>query len=121
LIDIDAPDARQKYVEQRARETYIASICQSEAAFDLSVAAQHQKPIKEDVIALNKRLKWQVEHLNRELTYISLDISTAKLFVFVDGSFANNKDYSSQIEYEIILANETTKNDEFTINENLIH
>jgi hypothetical protein len=26
------------------------------------------------------------------------------LFVFVDGSFANNKDLSSQIGYEIILA-----------------
>jgi hypothetical protein len=73
------------------------------------------------VIALNKRLKWQVEHLDRGLTYISLDVSTAKLFVFVDGSFANNKDYSSQIGYEIILANETTENDEFTINGNLIH
>jgi hypothetical protein len=26
LIDIDAPDTKQKYVEQRARKTYIASI-----------------------------------------------------------------------------------------------
>jgi hypothetical protein len=121
LIDIDAPDARQKYVEQRARGTYIASIYQPKAAFDLSVTAQHQKPTKKDVITLNKRLKWQIEHLNRELTYISLNVSTAKLFVFVDGSFANNKDYNSQIRYEIILANETTKNDEFTINGNLIH
>ena len=48
-------------------------------------------------------------------------MSTAKLFVFVDGSFANNKDFSSQIGYEIIFANETTGNDEFTINRNLIH
>jgi hypothetical protein len=57
LIDIDIPDTRQKYVEQRARKTYIASIYQSEAAFDLSIATQHQEPIKKDVIALNKRLK----------------------------------------------------------------
>jgi hypothetical protein len=33
-----------------------------------------------------------------------------KLFVFVDGSFANNKDFSSQIGYVIILANETSAN-----------
>jgi hypothetical protein len=46
------------------------------------------------MIVLNKRLKWQIEHLNRGLTYILLDVSTAKLFVFVDGSFANNKDYN---------------------------
>ena len=49
-----------------------------------------------------------------------------KLFVFVDGSFANNKDFSSQIGYLIILANETinkTANgiDEFIIKGNLIH
>jgi hypothetical protein len=50
-----------------------------------------------------------------------LNILTVKLFVFIDGSFANNKDYSSQIGYEIILANETIKNDEFIINGNLIH
>ena len=70
---------------------------------------------------MNKRLKWQLEHLNRGLTYIPLDISTAKLFIFIDGSFANNKDFSSQIGYEIIIANETAKNDEFTINGNLLH
>jgi hypothetical protein len=50
-----------------------------------------------------------------------LDLSTAKLFVFVDGSFANNKDFSSQIGYEIILANESMENDEFKITGNLIH
>jgi hypothetical protein len=95
LIDIDASDTRQKYVEQRAHKTYIALIYQSKAAFDLSIAAQYQELIKEDVITLNKRLKWQLEYLNRGLTYILLNVSTAKLFVFVDGSFANNKDYNS--------------------------
>jgi hypothetical protein len=62
-----------------------------------------------------------MENLNRGLTYILLDILTAKLFIFINGSFANNKDYSSQIRYEIILANETIKNDEFIINGNLIY
>jgi len=47
--------------------------------------------------------------------------SLAKLFVFVDGSFANNKDFSSQIGYLIILANEMDFIDEFTIEGNLIH
>jgi hypothetical protein len=73
------------------------------------------------VIILNKRLKWQLKYFNRRLTYISLNVLTTKLFVFVDGSFANNKDYSSQIGYEIIFANEIIKNDKFTINGNLIY
>ena len=37
LIDINAMDFKQRYVEQRARGVYITSICQSEAVFDLSV------------------------------------------------------------------------------------
>jgi hypothetical protein len=112
---------RQQYIEQRARGAYIASICQPEAAYDLSVAAQHQNPNKDDVATLNKRLQWQMEHLGRGITYIPLELATAKLFVFVDGSFANNKDLSSQIGYVIILANEMAGLDEFTIRGNLIH
>jgi hypothetical protein len=53
--------------------------------------------------------------------YIALDLATTKLYVFVDGSFANNKDLSSQIGYELVLANETTQNEQFEITGNLIH
>jgi hypothetical protein len=60
-------------------------------------------------------------HIDRGIKYIALDLPTAKLFVFVDRSFANNKDFSSQIGYEIILANETTHNEEFDLTGNLIH
>jgi hypothetical protein len=122
LIDYDA-DFCQAYTEQRARGAYIASIAQPEAAFDLSTAAQHQNPAQADVIALNKRLEWQMKNMTRGLNYIPLELSTAKLFVFVDGSFANNKDLSSQIGYEIILANESTSNEEsaFTITGNMIY
>jgi hypothetical protein len=49
-------DFRQSYVQQRAHGAYIASICQPEATFDLSVAAQHQKPAKSDITVLNKQL-----------------------------------------------------------------
>jgi hypothetical protein len=121
LIDHKSKDLKQAYMEQRARGAYIATICQPEAAFDLSVAAQHQDPTEADVNALNKRIKWQMKNLDRGIKYIAIDLSTAKLFVFVDGSFANNKDFSSQIGYEIILANESTQDEEFEITGNLIH
>jgi hypothetical protein len=55
------------------------------------------------------------------LTYILLDLHTLKLFIFVDGSFANNKDLTSQIGYEIFIANEETAKDTFTMTGNLIH
>jgi hypothetical protein len=50
---------REQYVTQRAREAYLTSICQSEASFDLSHAAQFIDSTfcQDDVIALNKRLQ----------------------------------------------------------------
>jgi hypothetical protein len=48
---------KNQYVTQRARETYLASICQLEASFDLSHAAQSIEFIKDDIMTLNKRLK----------------------------------------------------------------
>jgi hypothetical protein len=36
-----------------------------------------------------------MEYLGQSITYIPLELAIAKLFVFVNGSFANNKDLSS--------------------------
>ncbi|KAF1936185.1 hypothetical protein EJ02DRAFT_459741 [Clathrospora elynae] len=96
----------QKYMEQRACGAYIASICQPESSFDLSAAAQIQQPADGDYTKLNRRLQWQAENLERGLQYVPLDLATAKLVVFTDGSFANNQDLSSQLGYLIVLANE---------------
>jgi hypothetical protein len=60
-------------------------------------------------------------YIDRGIKYIAIDLSTAKLFVFVNKSFANNKDFSSQIKYKIILANKTTYNKEFKLTKNLIY
>jgi hypothetical protein len=50
---------RKQYVTQRAREAYLTSICQSEASYDLSHAAQSIDSTfcSDDIIALNKRLQ----------------------------------------------------------------
>jgi hypothetical protein len=112
----------QEYVEQRARGSYIASICQPEATFDMSAAAQHQtEPTKEEIARLNKRIQWQISNIERGLRFIPIDLPTAKPFVFVDGSFANNKDLSSQIGYEIFIANEKATEGSFTMTGNIIH
>lgn len=121
IIDPKAPDYQKTYLEQRARGAYIATICQPEASFDLSAAAQHQAPGETEVKALNKRLQWQEDNLDRGLRFIPLDLQTAKLFIFVDASFANNKDLSSQIGYIHVLANETEENEAFIINGNVTH
>jgi hypothetical protein len=59
--------------------------------------------------------------VSRGLTYIALDLPTAKLFVFIDGSFINNHDLSSQISYVIMLANETIREQDFSLSGNIIY
>ncbi|KAM4061125.1 polyprotein [Hirsutella rhossiliensis] len=103
-IDIKAYDRAQQYVEQRARGA--------------------SKPYGRGLHDLNKRLQWQKDHQQRGLTYIPIDLANAKLIVFTDGSFANNKDLSSQLGFVIALVNETetarTK-DQFGIKGNVLH
>ncbi|KAI0993994.1 hypothetical protein K3495_g14189 [Podosphaera aphanis] len=120
-IDPNAEDFKRDFIRQRARGAYIASICQPKAAFDCSVAAQHQNPGKEEIEALNRRLKWQKENLDRGLHYVPLELESVKMFVFVDGSFANNHDLSSQIGYVIALGNETLGDGDFKLKANILH
>jgi hypothetical protein len=122
LVDHRATDAPQQYVAQRARGAYIASICQPEASYDLSVAAQVRDPKDADTDALNKRVQWQIDNPDRGLRYQPLDLARTKLFIFTDGSFANNKDMTSQIGFLIVLATETNRTtDTFDIQGNIIH
>jgi hypothetical protein len=122
VIDPTAPDAAQQYVAQRARGAYISSICQPEAAFDLSTAAQVREPQKEDFEALNTRIQWQIDNPARGLRFVPINLEEAKLYIFTDGSFANNKDLTSQLGFVIVLANETRCNDsEFELTGNIIH
>jgi hypothetical protein len=100
---------KDQYIAQRARGAYIASVCQPEASFDLSYAAQVTNPDEKDVKLLNKRIQWQIENSTRGLSFVKLDTKTLRLLVFTDSSFANNKDLSSQIGYVLVLADLSNK------------
>jgi hypothetical protein len=98
--------SREQYVTQRAREIYLTSICQVEASFDLSRAAQFIESTfsSDDIIFLNKRLQWQIINRIRDLRYVKLNQSSLKLVIFTDSFFANNRGSSSQIGYVICLS-----------------
>ena len=100
---------KDQYVAQRARGAYAASICQPEASYDLSHAAQSTDFTSGDISALNTRLKWLIENKSRGLKYIRLDQKSLRVVVFSDSSFANNKDLSSQIGHVICLADADDK------------
>jgi hypothetical protein len=49
--------SKKQYVVQRARDAYVASICQFETSFDLSFAAQSIEISSKNITTLNKRLQ----------------------------------------------------------------
>lgn len=106
-----AATPKDQYIAQRARGAYIATVCQPEAAFDLSYAAQVINPKEEHAKQLNKRLQWQIDNPSRGLRFVQLDTSkdSLKLIIFTDASFANNHDLSSQIGFVITLADKDNK------------
>jgi hypothetical protein len=122
-INTTAKDAAQQYIVQRARGAYIASVCQPEAAFDLSTAAQTTTPEADDFKNLNARIQLQINNPQRGLTFVPLELNRMKLFIFIDGSFANNKDLSSQLGFVIVLATEhrTGEGHDFEIYGNIVH
>jgi hypothetical protein len=95
---------KDQYIAQRARGAYIASVCQPEASFELSFAAQVINPKEQDAKALNRRLQWQIDNHARGLKFVELDINTLKWVVFTDASFANLNDNTSQIGFVVTLA-----------------
>ena len=50
-----------------------------------------------------------------------INLPTTKLFVFINGLFVNNKDFSSQLGYKIIIINKSTRENNFIIYNNLIY
>ena len=62
-----------------------------------------------------------MDNFDRGLRFIGVDLLSVKLFVFVDGSFAMNADYSSQIGYVAVLGNEEYSDGRFDLMVNVLH
>lgn len=121
LIDLQAENRNEKYVEQRARAAYRASVSQPLKLFALSTAAQARDPAESDIIALNEALQWFIDNPKFGIRMRYFHLPDAKLFVFVDASFANLQDLSSQGGYTIMIGTETKTDEDFTIKANLVH
>ena len=50
-----------------------------------------------------------------------INFPTIKLFIFINRLFINNKDFSSQLGYKIIIANEFIRKNNFIIYNNFIY
>ena len=50
-----------------------------------------------------------------------INLLTAKLFIFINKLFINNKDFNSQLKYKIIIINKFTRENNFIIYNNFIY
>jgi hypothetical protein len=85
------------------------------------MAAQAHNSDSDDLKRFNKRLKWQMEYLDRGLSYVHVNLNAAKIFIFADGSFANNKDLSSQLGFLMVLVYENHLENSFALIGNIMH
>lgn len=72
---------------------------------DYPITAQSKKSSNKDITLLNKEIYWQLDNKIRGLCFKAINFSKAKLFIFLDRSFANIKDQSFQIGFIIIIVN----------------
>ena len=93
------------YTAQRARGAYIAAICRPDLAILFGKAAQVTDPDDEDIKKLNKAIDKCRASPNVGLKYVPLKVNV-KLAAFVDGSFADNMDLSSQLGFVTTLGDE---------------
>ncbi|KAK1990966.1 hypothetical protein LX36DRAFT_663751 [Colletotrichum falcatum] len=66
-----------------------------------------------------KEVTFTIKNLKRSLRFLPLNLKTIKLFVFVDRSFANNANLTSQLSFIVILANKESNN--YTTTGNIVH
>ncbi|KAF1976979.1 hypothetical protein BU23DRAFT_453627, partial [Bimuria novae-zelandiae CBS 107.79] len=63
-----------------------------------------------------------IKNFNYKLRYVPINLINAKLIVFVDSFFTNNKDLSLQLGFILILINKSIDvNNTFIIYNNVIH
>ncbi|KAI0996471.1 hypothetical protein K3495_g11707 [Podosphaera aphanis] len=121
MVNPKSPNCLDDYKKQRALGAWISSTCQPLVAFRLSRAAQHKNPGDSEIKELNDALFEQLNNPNAGLKYIRLKLEDLKTYCWVDGSFANNNDLTSQVGFVITLGNETPGINEFTFRGNIIH
>jgi hypothetical protein len=62
-----------------------------------------------------------MKYLDQKLNYVHVNLNAAKIFIFADGLFANNKNLSSQLGFLMVLAHENHLESFFALIGNIMH
>lgn len=71
---------------------YITSICQTVVILNYFLVIQSKKSSNDNITLINNWIQWQLDNKLQSFCFKAIDLSITKLFGFIDGFFANNKD-----------------------------
>lgn len=94
---------KDEFVKQRSRGAQIASIACSDSSFEFSRAAHSIKTTETDARALSKTITKSSDYPERGIKLVKLDPENLHISVFIESSFAENMDYTSQLGCIIVL------------------
>lgn len=103
-----------EYAFERAQGAYIASICSPDLTYCFAVCAQ---VVTADTIfngKLNKAIKNAKDDPDFGLKFVLLHSDSLRIVAFADASFECNKDQTSQLGFDVCLANKD-------VNANIVH
>lgn len=95
--------SKADFTTQRARGAYIAATYRPEVSLSFAFASQTTDPTSADAKFLNKQIMKCIESPKEGINYVHLNPDEVRVAVFVDASFANNSDFSSQIGFIMVL------------------
>lgn len=115
ISDLKIPYNQKDFVSERAKVQYIGNCTRP----DLSAPAQllansSTDPSIEDINKLSKLIKYCHSTFDVGLNFVPLDQDSVRLVLFTDASFANAKDWKSQIGFVLIAVDKD-------MNANIVH
>ena len=105
---------KSEFVAQRARGAYIAAVSRPDLTFAFAYCSQLINRDTKAAKSLNKAIFRAKQKVNFGLTFVKIDILTARLAVFADASFTRNPDLTSQLGFVMAITDDDR-------NSNIIH
>lgn len=108
ITKLQHPATQKDFTSQRALAQYIGVCTRPDVCANIQLIAPGAQKTTEDEF---RTLKKTMDHLSatkeRGLTYKRIDMSTMRLIVISDASFANTRNLRSQLGFIILMADET--------------
>lgn len=95
--------SKDEYVSQRARGAFIAGVCRPDLSFGFAFAAQVKIPDAKAARALNNLIDRCNNLKTNGLFFKAIDLDSLSVAVFIDASFANNSDLTSQLGFLTVM------------------